>query len=127
MEVVKGETDLQHACVELRAGFSFLPAGTPHSAPVIFFESESFGRVVEVIRSSFSLAIFDSAALNAYPEAALLAAQLDGAVLVLEAEHTRWEVAAAAASQLEAGQARLLGAVLNKKRQVIPDFLYRRL
>jgi len=60
-----------------------------------------------------------------FPDAALLGAALDGVVLVIEAETTRWQVAQEAVKRLEAGGVKLLGAVLNKKPHVIPDWLYR--
>lgn len=61
------------------------------------------------------------------PEALSLAARLDGVILVLEAERTRWEVAHAAKQLLDNIGVRVLGAVLNKRPRHIPDFIYRRL
>lgn len=59
------------------------------------------------------------------PDAVLLAPQLDGVLLVLEAEGTRWEVAREARQRLAAAGATVIGAVLNKKPHPIPNWLYR--
>lgn len=59
------------------------------------------------------------------PDATLVAPHLDGVLLVLEAEGTRWEVAREARQRLEAAGAKVIGAVLNKKPQPIPNWLYR--
>ena len=59
------------------------------------------------------------------PDASLLASSLDGVLLVLEAEGTRWEVAREARHRLEAAGAKVIGAVLNKQPHHIPNWLYR--
>ncbi|OGB06171.1 MAG: hypothetical protein A3E25_16400 [Burkholderiales bacterium RIFCSPHIGHO2_12_FULL_69_20] len=59
------------------------------------------------------------------PDATLVAPRLDGVLLVLEAEGTRWEVAREARHRLEAAGAHVIGAVLNKKPHPIPNWLYR--
>jgi Mrp family chromosome partitioning ATPase len=52
---------------------------------------------------------------------------VDGAVLVVEAENKRAEVAIQAKEHLEEAGAKVLGAVLNRRRHVIPEVVYRRL
>lgn len=59
------------------------------------------------------------------PDASLMLPVLDGVLLVLEAEATRWEVAREARRRLDAAGATVLGAVLNKKPHPIPRWLYR--
>lgn len=49
----------------------------------------------------------------------------DALTLVVETEHSRWEVARRALERLELGGARLAGVVLNKRRFPIPHWLYR--
>jgi Mrp family chromosome partitioning ATPase len=49
---------------------------------------------------------------------------VDGVVLVVEAEKTRWQVAEQAKRILEESGARLLGAVLSRRQFHIPNALY---
>ena len=49
----------------------------------------------------------------------------DGSVMVIEAERTRAPVAAECKRLIEDGGGRLLGAVMNRRRLYIPDYLYR--
>jgi Mrp family chromosome partitioning ATPase len=49
---------------------------------------------------------------------------VDGVVLVVQAEKTRWQVAEQAKRILEESGARLLGAVINRRRYHIPQALY---
>ena len=69
--------------------------------------------------------VLDLPPLLERPDASLLLPALDGVVLVLDAQDTRWEVAREARQRIEAAGARLIGAVLNKKLQPIPRWLYR--
>lgn len=78
-----------------------------------------------LLRQQFRHVVVDLPPALDYPDAALVGAALDGVVLVIEAEATRWQVARETVKRLEAGGVRLLGAVLNKKPHVIPDWLYR--
>lgn len=73
----------------------------------------------------FDLTVFD---LPPVSDSALrLAPLVDGVLLVVEAERVRSEVAAWAAEQLRAARTNVVGVVLNKQRQHVPDWLYRRL
>lgn len=62
-----------------------------------------------------------------YPDVVSMGRGIDGVLLVLEAERTRWQVARAAKDRLASVGIPLLGAVLNKRPRYIPDWLYRRL
>ena len=54
-----------------------------------------------------------------------IAALLDGVVMVLSCEETRWEVAQNMKSRLEASGANILGVIMNKRRYYIPRLLYK--
>ena len=77
------------------------------------------------LREAFDLVIVDAPPIGIYPETTSLARFSNGAVLVLEAESDRQEVAEVAKRTLEAAGGSLLGAMLNKQRRYIPGWLYR--
>jgi Mrp family chromosome partitioning ATPase len=52
---------------------------------------------------------------------------IDGIVLVVESERVRWQVAARGVELLEQAGAQVLGTVINKQREYIPQWLYERL
>ena len=56
-----------------------------------------------------------------------LARLLDGVILVVEAERVRNQVINSVKKGLVESDARVLGVVLNKRRQHVPEWLYRRL
>lgn len=55
------------------------------------------------------------------------ATMVDGVILVVEAERTRWPVALNAKQEFEASGARVLGVFLNKRRFYVPPRIYRHL
>ena len=65
------------------------------------------------MRAEYDQVIFDSPPLGAVTDAAILAPQLDGALLVLRAQQTHKKSVLAAMRQLRDVKANLLGGVLN--------------
>jgi Mrp family chromosome partitioning ATPase len=80
---------------------------------------------IQALDSGFHHVILDISPTLAHPDMTMLAPAIDGVLLVLEAEETRWQVAREARKQMESADISLLGAVLNKKPHYIPDWLYR--
>lgn len=77
------------------------------------------------LSSQYSFVVVDLPPMLEFPDAGILATGVDGILLVLEAEETRWQVAREVRKQLETANIPLLGAVLNKKPRYVPDWLYR--
>jgi hypothetical protein len=59
-------------------------------------------------------------------DAVVLSQLVDGAVLVVEAEHTRWQVIKTAIDQIEEQHGKVFGVILNKQKHYIPAWVYRR-
>ena len=77
-----------------------------------------------VMREQFDFTLLDAPPITLSPESASLARWTDGVLLVVQAGKTRWEVVQQAKARLEQGGAKVLGVVLNRRKFVIPDFLY---
>jgi Mrp family chromosome partitioning ATPase len=52
---------------------------------------------------------------------------MDGVVMVVQAEKTRWEVAQSARQRMEHDKVKILGVVLNKRQMHIPEWAYKML
>jgi capsular exopolysaccharide synthesis family protein len=105
---------------------SVLPAGVNGDPSLLLISNRLRERVAE-LRSEFDYLIFDVPAVANANDGAVLGALLDGMVLVVGAHSTRRETARRAKENLEKGNVRLLGTVLNGRTFPIPDSLYRRL
>jgi len=77
--------------------------------------------------ASYDWVIVDGPPLLESPEAAPMAAQLDGVVMVVRAGRSKRPVLHRALDLLRRSGANVLGTVLNRRRLEIPDFIYRRI
>lgn len=73
------------------------------------------------------LIVLDAPPVLSSPLAQALAPTVDGVILVVEADRTRAAEALEAKRALETGGATILGVVLNKQRNPVPQALYQRL
>lgn len=127
-ELVAEQLDVESALRTFaHDGMHVLTAGRATRAPARTLSFANLPRILEVFRRRFDWTIVDAPPITVYPDAVALAAMVDGVVLVLRAENTRWEVAQRAQSLLAEADARVLGAVLNRRKYHIPSAIYKTL
>jgi Mrp family chromosome partitioning ATPase len=80
----------------------------------------------EPLRERFDLIIVDSPPATMFHDGPGIVSMVDGVVLVVEAEKTRWPVALSVKEKIEQSGGRILGVVFNKRKYYIPKWLYRR-
>jgi Mrp family chromosome partitioning ATPase len=105
---------------------SLISAGIDGS-PSCLLDSFELDFFIDQMREIADWVLFDTPPINVSNDALALASKVDGVVLVLRAEKTRWEVAQHAVERLEGAGANVVGVILNRRRMPIPDWLYRRL
>jgi protein-tyrosine kinase len=79
------------------------------------------------LRDRFDLIIIDTPPATIFPDGISLVRQVDGVILVFEAERTRWPVALNVKEKILQHGGKILGVVFNKRRFYIPEWLYKRL
>ena len=79
-------------------------------------------RVLE-LRGAFRYLIIDIAPASRYLDALTIGQVADGVVLVIESDTTKREIARQTKESLEEANVAVLGAVLNKRKYPIPQFL----
>jgi capsular exopolysaccharide synthesis family protein len=100
--------------------------GSETKAPQAFYQQPSIREVFEAWAREYSYVIIDSAPFTGVADPTNLAQAATGVVLVVEAGRTVREVAAETTEDLRRAGIRVLGAVLNRRRFYIPDWIYRR-
>jgi Mrp family chromosome partitioning ATPase len=90
-------------------------------------EAGPFGvrKTYEQLRKGFDLVVVDCPPINSGHYSDLVPEATDGIVLVIQAEKTRPEILAHDKRLIEQVGARFIGAVLNKRKQYIPGFVYK--
>jgi non-specific protein-tyrosine kinase len=83
--------------------------------------------IIDAAVGAFDWVVLDGPPVVESPEAASLAAQVDGVVLVLHAGRVKRPVVSRAVEVLRKSGGRVLGTVLNRRVHEIPGFIYRRI
>ncbi|MBW4438708.1 MAG: CpsD/CapB family tyrosine-protein kinase [Pleurocapsa minor GSE-CHR-MK-17-07R] len=91
---------------------SLLPSGTLPPVPADLFSSQRMSEVLGVLKARANYVLFEAPPVLTATDAALLAARLDGTLLVVKTGGTRRDHLARAREELKRVNARVLGAVL---------------
>jgi len=95
-------------------------------APLNFY-SQNIVAFWESLRKKYDLVLIDSISAASSPDGIEIARRVDGVVLVVEAEKTRWQVVENLKEKIENSGGNILGLVFNKRRFYIPENIYQRL
>jgi Mrp family chromosome partitioning ATPase len=104
---------------------AILTSGAGDASPSHVWAAPQLPEVLKTLRAEFSLVIVDLPPPDHASFVGRLAGLLDGILLVVEAERIRADAARRQKELLVRANARLLGAVLVKERQHIPNSLSR--
>jgi Mrp family chromosome partitioning ATPase len=121
--VVRGEPVERAIYGTSHPNLSMTPCSRPH-ALVGALDARATASAFAALRERFELVIVDCSPISR-PGTLAAASRADGVVLVVEADRTRWPVAASARLAVERSGGSLLGVVLNKRRYHIPEAVYR--
>jgi Mrp family chromosome partitioning ATPase len=117
-------TSVAHATAVPR--LTLLTSGSEVRSPQSFFQLPAFREQLHAWTRDHAYVVFDSAAFGPVADPISLAQAVSGAVMVVEAGRTVREVAAETAEEMRRAGIRVLGAVLNRRRFYVPDWIYRR-
>jgi capsular exopolysaccharide synthesis family protein len=92
----------------------FIPSGPVPPNPAELLQSKAMRQCFKDLRERYDVVICDGTPVIAVTDAAVVASQTDGTVLVVEAGETPKDVAAQAVQLLERAKANILGVVLNR-------------
>jgi len=107
-EMLIHETEIQ--------GLKLVAGGPPPANPTEVLSSPAVTQLIEQLRADADLVLVDSAPVTSAAETSLLAARLDGVILVVDGRRTRRQDARRAKEQLERVNARILGVLLHNVR-----------
>ena len=97
----------------------------PLSSTLEDYDSLNEGDIWNNLKQRFDLILIDSPPANISPSSLAFSRKMDGVVLVLEAEKTRWQVVESVKEKIIKNGGKILGVVLNKRKYYIPKFIYK--
>ncbi|AXK52008.1 CpsD/CapB family tyrosine-protein kinase [Pseudomonas protegens] len=115
-------------CIESsdELGFDFLPLGRRQQYAERL-TPELLQELLQALAADYRFVIIDGDPVYSSGDILTLSTQVDGVVLVVRSEETRWEVAQAAAQRLIQAEAKLIGSVFNARKYYMPKWVYDRL
>lgn len=87
--------------------------------------SSRFQDLFKQMKKSYEYILFDMGPINLAPALQHIMTLMDGVVLVVACETTRWEVAQNVTHKLESAGGDILGVILNRRKYYIPKWLYK--
>ncbi|MDP9531310.1 CpsD/CapB family tyrosine-protein kinase [Pseudomonas protegens] len=115
-------------CIESsdELSFDFLPLGRRQQYAERL-TPELLQELLQALAADYRFVIIDGDPVYSSGDILTLSTQVDGVVLVVRSEETRWEVAQAAAQRLIQAEAKLIGSVFNARKYYMPKWVYDRL
>ena len=110
-----GGQDLEQLLQQTRfENLRVLASGPLPPNPAELLNSPRMDSVIQTLRQRADILLFDSPPTGAVADASILAAKVDGAILVVDAGRPRAEALRSACEALSRSKTKVLGAVLNK-------------
>ena len=113
VDILVGTHSLQEVWWEPIEGLKVVPVGTIPLNPAEILSSRRMSEFLHDLREKFDYVLVDASPIIPVSDPAILAAQVDGVLLVLDAQHTRKVYFRQAIRSLEAVGANVMGTVMN--------------
>jgi protein-tyrosine kinase len=111
-EVVQNDEPIDKALYQIGNTNLFIAPISQSSSPSYqTFDSPKMSAFLEKLRDRFDLILIDSSPANTSPDGLGLSQKVDGVVLVLEAEKTRWPVAQSVKERIMRSGGKVIGIV----------------
>ena len=122
-DVLAGEATLDQTLIEMPgSGLWVLPAGTPRTTPLELLQHKCLGSVIAELRRRFHRIVIDAPPTVPFTDAAVLASQADGVLLLVRAGTTTKPLIRKARESLS--EANVLGVVINDVVFTVVDRYY---
>jgi succinoglycan biosynthesis transport protein ExoP len=118
VEMLVGEANLEEVIQPTAVNNLFVvPRGSNPPNPAELLDSDRMREVIRVLKSRFDFVLFDSPPVGSVIDASILAGQVDGTVMVVEAGKFDAGFIQRAIQQIEKAHGRILGVVINKTKR----------
>lgn len=126
VQALQESADVERAIHPVNGSSLFVSPASSSGAPTPeLFNSPRFNEFWANLKLNFDLVLIDSLPLTISPDALAIASKVDGIILVLESEKTRWRTARHERDRIKMVGGNILGIVFNKRRYYIPQSIYK--
>jgi receptor protein-tyrosine kinase len=124
VDVLVEELTLQEVATKSVEGLCVVPVGFIPPNPTELLGTQRFKRFLSNVRQQFDYVLIDAPPVGLVSDPAILATQVDGVLLVLDAQNTRKGSVRQAMRSLEAVGANVLGTVMNNVKPSKGGYYY---
>jgi len=124
-EVIGEKVLFEDAVHNLGPNLSVLPAGKTALNPVSILNSSIMSDLIKIAEEKYDLVLINSAGIANFIDSVLLSSITNGFAVVINEGHIRRQVIIEAIAPLKQRNVNIVGAILNNRRYVIPDILYK--
>lgn len=125
-ELIYGQKSIDQALKKTEIkNLTVITSGSPVTNPSTGLASVKLPALIQELKIKADWILVDSPPIHDYNDSCILADKLDGVILIIQAEKTKWEVVQSAKERISRNDIKLLGAILNKKQMHIPNWLYK--
>lgn len=121
-DVLGEELTLHEAWQEPLDNLKVIPAGLVPFNPAELLSSERFAEFLNRVGAEFDYVLIDSSPVRLVSDSLILASQVDGVLLIFDAQHTRKGAVRQSIRSLEAVEANVLGTVMNDVKMSGRDY-----
>jgi Mrp family chromosome partitioning ATPase len=127
-EVVRDNGPIEKALYQFGESRLFIsPSSQDFASSPSIYNSLLIDVFWKKLKPRFDLILVDSPPATTSTDGLAMSSKVEGTVLVVEAEKTRWPVAENVRDRIKRSGGNILGMVLNKRKYYIPGFIYKRL
>lgn len=122
-EIIAGAVPVELALhATQQKGLDYIPAGNlPAGAHI---SNRAMKELLELLKDYYRYIIVDGSSVFSSSEATRMASAVDGLVLVVACEQTRWEVAQSAEEKITSAGGKVIGISMNRRRFYLPRRIY---
>jgi protein-tyrosine kinase len=124
-EILSGAASIDDAVVSREGWFDVLTAGRSEARDFKAMAGEKFASLLKRLNARYDFVLFHMGAVSHFPAMAQTLSHFSGAVITVNCESTRWEVAQRLKGNLESAGVRVYGVILNERKFYIPNWLYK--
>jgi protein-tyrosine kinase len=126
LDCVDEQLNVDHV-LRLVAGTRLAAACLTGEADMGSFDPARLRALYDMARNRFEMTVIDCPPITSNRYAGLVPSAVDGIILVIEASKLRPAVVLHAKEQVLQAGGKIIGSILNRRQNYIPDFIYKRL
>lgn len=124
-DVLEKKISFEDAVQNLNSNLTILSAGETILNPTTLLESDTMSDLIKKVQEQYDLIFINSSDLKNFIDAVVLSSITDGVIIVVNEGKTRRHVVKDAIIPLEQKKVNILGVILNNRKYVIPEIIYK--